>query len=243
MAPPVLGFNRFGGQGPTASRGFDGGAGRRASFIGPVAGFLGSPAGGNFSFEFTGDEDFDPEDRIAAIRNRDLLRGGVTLERGTQALERFDPGQFLGADALSSIFDQATRSNFLPQLRSLQARNAARGVRGPISGALEGDLASGFQRNLLAEVARAGGQRASLDFSRAQQLAEIGGAQRAQGISLLGTELELGLARQLAEQQRKSRRKRGIAGLIGSVGGGLIGSAFGAGGLGASIGSKLGGIF
>lgn len=176
-----------------------------------------------------------PEGIAGAERARSLARGREIQESGIQALERFDPEQFLGADALAAIFDEATATTFMPQLRGLQARNAARGIRGPLAGALEGDLASGFQRSLLARTAEFGGERARLAFGRGRELAEIGGTERAQGLSLLGTELELALAREQAEKKRKSGVLGTIGRGLGMAGGFLIG-----GPAGAAVGGELG---
>lgn len=183
------------------------------------------------------------ERRASRARRRSLTRGGRIQSEGVAALRDFDPRDFLGADALQAVFDEATISNFLPQLRGLQARNARRGVRGPLAGALEGDLASGFQRNLLATAGRFGSQAANLEVGRGQALAEIGGTERAQGLSLLGTELELELAREQARRAREGRRKSalgtGIGGAIGAAAGSLI-PGIGTG-IGAAVGSSLGG--
>ncbi|MFW6206622.1 MAG: hypothetical protein ACOC5J_01680 [Gemmatimonadota bacterium] len=180
-----------------------------------------------------------PESVVRGERDRALRTGSRVQRQGIQAIEEFDPEQFLGADALSAMFDQATVTNLVPQLRSLQARNAQRNVRGPLAGALEGDLASAFRRDLLSQVAQAGGERARLGLQRGTQLAEFGGAERAQGLSLLGTELELQLAREQARRERRS----GIGGLIGTGLGALAGTFIpGVGNaLGAQIGGAIGG--
>lgn len=180
-----------------------------------------------------------PEARLRDA-SRDLMRsGGAVRSEGTAAIRGFDPSDYLGADALRAVFDEATRTNFLPQLRGLQARNARRGIRGKLAGATEGDLASAFQRNLLARTAEFGAERGRMAFNRGRELAEIGGTDRAQGLSLLGTELELKMAR----DAEKARKRSGWGGLLGGALGGLAGSFIpGVGtGLGASIGSRLGG--
>jgi len=177
-----------------------------------------------------------PEGRVATERDRLISTGNDTRAQGLAAVQRFDPNEFLGAEALQSVFDEATRTNFVPQLRGLQARNSRRGIRGPLAGALEGDLGSAFQRNLMARVAEFGSQRAGLTLGRARSIADIGGEDRAQGLSLLGTELELKLAREQAKKEERSSRRRGIGALIGGGAGFLLG-----GPAGALIGSQVGG--
>lgn len=176
---------------------------------------------------------------VVARREGARLRagGGATRAAGTSAVREFDATNYLGADALQSVFDESTVTNFMPQLRRLQARNARRGVRGNLAGATEGDLASSFHRNLMARVAAAGGERARLDLGRAGRLADIGGEDRAQGLSLLGTELELKMAR----DEAKRNRKRGIWGTLGAGAGAAVGGLMGNPALGARIGSRIGG--
>jgi len=186
-----------------------------------------------------------PEGVVGQQRSQLLASGGATRREGLDAIRTFDPEQFLGADALEAIIGQSTVTNFLPQLRGLQGRNARRGVRGPLAGALEGDLASSFHRNITAEAGRLGGARAGLALSRAGQIAEIGGTDRAQGISLLGTELELQLAREQMEKEEAANKRKGWGSLVGGIVGGAAGSFIpGIGtGVGAGIGSRIGGSF
>lgn len=179
-----------------------------------------------------------PEQEASGIRRSLLAEGSATRQQGVDALRMFDPEEYLGADALQAIFEEAGATSFIPQLRNLQARNARRGVRGPLAGATEGDLASAFQRNLLATTARFGAQRGQMAFNRGSQLAEIGGFDRAQGISLLGTEMELQLAREEAKRQEKAGWRKFAGGLIGGAGGFLIGGPAGAA-AGAQIGSSI----
>ena len=145
----------------------------------------------------------------------------------SQLLSGPDPQSFLTAEALSSQFDEAVRTSFLPQMRQLQARNSARGIRGPVAGALEGDLTSSFHRNLMAQVGR-----------QAETRASIAGAERAQGISLLGTQMEMDLAREQMRREDSSRRRRGIGSMIGAIGGGVVGSMVP--GLGTAVGAQVG---
>lgn len=186
-----------------------------------------------------------PEGIVARNRERLLERGERTRTEGLEAIRTFNPADFLGPDALASVFEQATRTSFTPRLRSLQATASRRGIRGPLSGAIEGDLAASFRRDLLAEVARAGGERARLTLGRGRDLAEAGGFDRAQGLELAGTELELALAREQREREESSRRRRAVGGVIGGIVGGTAGSFIpGLGtGLGASLGARLGSAF
>lgn len=184
-----------------------------------------------------------PEAQVGALRS-DLLRtGGARRTEGLDAIRSFNPDQFLGADALSGIIEQATVTSFLPQLRKLQARNSRRNIRGPLAGAVEGDLASAFQRNITAEAGRLGGERARLTFARGREIAEIGGTDRAQGVSLLGTELEIELAREQAKREEDARKRRGKGALIGTILGGVGGALLGNPLLGAQIGATVGGTF
>lgn len=181
-----------------------------------------------------------PAERTAQQTRQGLMATGNRVRgQGTAAVAGFDARDYLSADALGSLFEQAGRTTFMPQLRGLQARNSARGIRGPLAGATEGDLAASFRRDLMATAGRFAGQAGQMNLSRAGRLAEIGGEDRAQGLSLLGTELELEMAR-AAEKQRK---KSGWGGIIGGAIGGLAGSFIpGVGtGLGAAMGSRLGG--
>lgn len=187
-------------------------------------------------------ENQSAEDRAATARSRSLERGGEIQDAGVAAIRDFDPMDFLGADALKSIFQRATITNFLPQLKSLQARNARRGVRGPLAGALEGDLAAGFQRNLLSTTAQFGSRAAGLALGRGQSLAEVGGTERAQGLSLLGTELELELARERKDREERSNLFGTIGRGLGMAGGFLIGGPPGAA-VGGEVGSGLGRSF
>ena len=184
-----------------------------------------------------------PGAQVGRLRTDLLETGGARRTEGLDAIRTFNPDDFLGADALSSIIDQSTITNFLPQLRALQARNSRRGIRGPLAGAVEGDLASAFQRNIAAEAGRLGGERARLTFDRGREIAEIGGTDRAQGISLLGTELEIELAREQAKKEEDARKRSGVFSLIGGVVG--AGAGFFAGNplLGAQIGSTIGSTF
>jgi len=177
-----------------------------------------------------------PEQRAGQLSTQLVAQGGATRAAGTQAVAGFDPEQYLGADALQAMFESATATNFRPQLAGLQARNARRGIRGPLAGATEGDLASAFQRNLLGTTAQFGAQRGQMAFGRARELAEIGGMDRAQGISLLGTELELQLAREQAKKEEKQGKRRFFGSLIGGAGGFLVG-----GPAGAVAGAQIGG--
>ena len=161
--------------------------------------------------------------------------GRRLLGAGTAALEGFDPEKYFGPQALQGMFEQATTTSFLPQLRQLQSRNASRGIRGPLAGALEGDLTSSFQRNLMAEVGRNRGQAASMAFGRGETLAGIGGTLQGQGISLLGTELELQLAREQMKRQEEMQKRRGWGMLLGGIAGTVLGPA------GTAIGSQVGG--
>jgi hypothetical protein len=185
------------------------------------------------------------EERIAGVREEDLARGGAGLDIAQQRLAGFDPDRFLGPEALSSVFEQATRTSFMPQLRGLQARSARRGIRGPLAGALEGDLTAGFQRNLLAEVGRNRATAAGLSLRSIGELGGLAGTRRAQGISLLGTELELDLARKQAAAETAQKRRSGLGSLLGGVAGGIAGSIIPGLGtaVGAGIGSRIGGAF
>ena len=160
-----------------------------------------------------------------------LQRGGAAVGSAMQGLQNFDSGQYLGQDALSAMFDMATASNFMPQLRAMQGRASRMGHRGPIAGALEGDLASAFQRNLMGTTAQFGAQRANLDMSRFQNLASIGGAERAQGLEMMA-----------GRQERGEARRRSRLGFVGSIlgagAGGLIGSFVP--GLGTAVGASVG---
>ena len=182
-----------------------------------------------------------PEAQVGQTRRELIASGGATRREGLDAIRTFNPDDFLGSDALEAIIGQSTVTNFLPQLRALQARNSRRGARGPVAGALEGDLAGAFHRNITAEAGRLGSARASLALNRAGQIAEIGGTDRAQGISLLGTELELELAREQMRKEEAARKKKGKGSLIGGILGGAAGFAFGNPLLGAQIGAGIGG--
>ena len=179
-----------------------------------------------------------PEQRAGQLSTSLTSAGGATRAEGTQGVRDFNPEDYLGADALSAIFERATATNFRPQMASLQARNARRGIRGPLAGATEGDLAGAFHRNLMGTVADFGAQRGQMAFGRARELAEIGGTDRAQGISLLGTELELQLAREQAKKEERQGKRRFFGSLIGGVGGFLAGGPPGAV-AGASIGGSI----
>lgn len=186
---------------------------------------------------------YDPRTQVAQTRAGLMASGEATRAEGLNAIRAFNADAYLGADALRSIFDQATTTNFMPQLRQLQARNAAKGIRGPLTGAVEGDLASGFRRDLMGTVAQYGAQRANLDISRAGQIAEIGALDRGQGISLLGTELELQLAEEQRRREERQRRRSGWGSLIGAGLGGVLGSVVPGVGtaIGAGLGARLGG--
>lgn len=145
-----------------------------------------------------------PENEVARQRAKLLASGEQTYTQGVGAIRAFNPEDYLGADALKSIFDEATVRNFLPQLRELQARNSRRGVRGPLAGATEGDLGAAFQRQLLGKVAEFGSTRAQLALGRGQALTDAGGTERAQGISLLGTQLQMQLAREQMKRDTKN---------------------------------------
>jgi len=187
----------------------------------------------------------DPETILAKQRATELSAGGYTRGLGVGAMESFDPSKYLGADALKSMFDEATVTNFMPQLRALQARNASRGVRGPLAGALEGDLSSAFERNLLATTAQAGGTAAQLAWQRAAGITGAGSEQYGQGISLLGTELNLKLAREQMKAEQDAKKRAGIGAAAGAVAGGVAGSFIPGVGtaLGAELGSTVGGGF
>ena len=216
-----------------------------AQHQGPVGGSLPRPANEATAGDLRRSVANQPENVLARIRGQDLARGEATLQQGEAAIAGFNPEDFFGADALRAMFDQATTTNFLPQLRQLQGRAGRRGIRGPLAGALEGDLAAGFSRDLLAEVGRNRGQAAGFAFQRGQSLADIGGNRRAQGISALGTELELKLAREQATREEKAAKRRGVGALLGGIAGGVLGSFVPGLGtaVGAGIGSKIGGSF
>src|SRR5690554_6721826 len=109
-------------------------------------------------------------ERLGLIEGRaDALRG-----EAAEAFRTFDPNEFLSPEALQALFNQAG-VGFRGDLANLQARNARRGIRGPLSGALEGDLMSAFHRNLMGMAAQFAGQRANLALSRAQGLAGSAG--------------------------------------------------------------------
>jgi hypothetical protein len=171
-----------------------------------------------------------------ALERSMIGSGGRTLEEGVQGVRNFDPEQFLGANALQSMFDVSTVSNFMPQLRAMQARASSMGHRGPIAGALEGDLASAFQRNLMGTVAQFGSQRAGLTMDRARTLGEFGGQERAQGLEMMA-------ARHEREEARRRSRRGTVGSLLGAFAGGAIGSFVPGLGtaVGASIGSRVGG--
>ena len=185
----------------------------------------------------------DPEAELARLRQLELERGGQLLEEGTEAIRGFDPEDFFGPEALRSQFEQATTTSFLPQLRGLQARSSRRGIRGPLAGALEGDLTTAFRRDLLAEVGRSRGLAAEFTLRRGGAIADIGGTRRAQGISLLGTELEIRLAREQAKKEEDAAKRRGFGALLFTIAGCAIGGAKGGvegAAIGCLIGSKIG---
>jgi len=137
-----------------------------------------------------------------------LLEGRADQLRGeaAEAFRRFDPNEFLSADALQALFDQAG-VGFRGDLAALQARNARRGIRGPLSGALEGDLFSAFHRNLMSTAANFAGQRANLALSRAQGLAGIAGMETA----LLG-DIQAQLLEMMTGQAERAAQRRRLAG-------------------------------
>ena len=243
-------IQQFGGAGRGASRGGGGGGGRStgstaAGIAGAAAG-VGALAFGLFGGGGTSNERTEAEIEAERIRRGEIDAGGATQARGVAALESFNAEDFLGPQALQAQFEQSTRTSFLPQLRDLQGRAGRRGIRGPLAGALEGDLTSGFQRNLLAEVGRNRGQAAGFAFRRGEALTSAGGTQKAQGISLLGTELELQLARQQAQKEEKAAKRSGIGSLLGGIAGALGGFAIGGPGgafAGAKAGATIGGSF
>lgn len=171
------------------------------------------------------------ERTLGDLRERFLGEGGQVRDAGVAAIRDFNPDDFLGADSLRSLFDEATATNFAPQLSALQARNARRGVRGPLATTTEGTLASAFQRNLLARVGENRGLAARLAFGRGTALAGIGTQERAQGLSLFGTEIDANQAEQARLAEERARRNSTLGSLIGTglriASGGLLGGGGG----------------
>jgi hypothetical protein len=162
------------------------------------------------------------ERQIGQLQQRFMQSGEATLGQGVSMVQGFGP------ERMQSMFDVATRTNFMPALRQLQARASRTGQRGPVMGALEGDLASAFQRNISSVLA-------GHEMDRARTLIDVGGTQRAQGLELLGLQHELELAREQARQQRRQQ----LMGAFGSIAGSVAGSFLGP--IGAQVGGAIGG--
>ena len=168
------------------------------------AGLLGGLFGGGRS-----DAERQLDSFASRLRNRlGLIEGRADALRGeaAEAFRRFDPNEFLSADALQALFDQAG-VGFRGDLATLQARNQRRGIRGPIAGALEGDLFSAFHRNLMSTAANFAGQRANLALSRAQGLTGIAGMETG-----LAGDIQAQLLEMMTGQAERAAQRRRLAG-------------------------------
>lgn len=165
------------------------------------------------------------EERLSGLSDTLLSRGGRRFDEGFRAVRDISPERIvneeLSPDALRGIFDEAITTNLMPQLRQLQARNARRNIRGPLSGALEGDLMGSFGRSVAAESGRLASTRAQirgdLGFRRARTLADLGGTERAQGLAGLSGLMDLRLAREQMFREEDARKDENLTRFGGTV--------------------------
>lgn len=146
----------------------------------------------------------------------------------------------LTGPALAATFEQAAATTFEPRLAQLRGVQTRRGIRGPLAGALEGDLAASFRRDLLGTAAQFSGERArgisglaGLETDVEQEGRRFGLAEREFGLA----ERRQQFVEDEAARERRARRRAGIGRLLGTAAGAGIGF-FAGGPAGALTGAK-----
>lgn len=174
---------------------------------------------------------------LESLQTEFLGEGKRLIGEATEGIRDFDPEEFFSPEALGALFKEAG-FDFDRRLKRLQGTQARRGIRGPIAGAIEGDLASRFQDQLTARAAEFAGARANLSMGRLESLANIGGAARAQGLNVLRSRLAQSIAQANMDRERKAQ----LMGALFSIGGAAAGSLIPGVGteIGAAAGASLG---
>ncbi len=177
------------------------------------------------------------------------LTGVADTRRGTAfgAYEEFDPNEYLSDDALMALLDRVG-TGFRANLAGVRGANRQRGIRGPLSGAIEIDRAVVPYKREVAETAAGwSGQRANLALGRAAGLqrgaeyeSEYAGYTYGQMLDLIRSGREQELAEWLARRDERTGRRRTIGAGIGTLLGAGVGASFGAPGVGAMVGGQFG---
>jgi hypothetical protein len=183
-------------------------------------------------------------DKLTAREDVLQDRAGKNAAQADQSRNQFDAilsgGQAALEESVSSAMSSAM-PEFRQAMQNVQETQNARGVGiGGLGTSYEGDLESAFQRNI---ADAAGKQAASIhatDVSGASakfgQDSENASGSESQYLDLLAGNRDYATA----EANAKKKRKAGLFGALGSVGGAAIGT-FLLPGIGTELGAKLGG--